>query len=85
MMSNTAGTFTPESSAGRSPSSSGMRLPYSDLGASAPKAGEVWRLNVGRQANMHGRPRMPELLLWNPNVQSRSFNVPDVMGRLKFK
>ena len=34
---------------------------------------------------MHGRPRMPELLLWNPNVQSRSFNVPDVMGRLKFK
>lgn len=62
-----------------------MRLPYSDLGANAPKSGEVWRLNVGRQANMHGRPRMPEMLLWNPNVQSRSFNVPDVMGRLKFK
>lgn len=63
-----------------------MRLPYSDLGVeSAPKTGDVWRLNVGRQANMHGRPRMPELLLWNPNVQSRSFNVPDVMGKLKFK
>ena len=63
-----------------------VRLPYADLGVdAAPKAGETWRLNVGRQANMHGRPRMPELLLWNPNVQSRSFNVPDVMGRLKFK
>ena len=63
-----------------------VRLPYADLGVDgAPKAGETWRLNVGRQANMHGRPRMPELLLWNPNVQSRSFNVPDVMGRLNFK
>lgn len=63
-----------------------MRLPYSDLGVdAAPEPGTVWRLNVGRQANMHGRPRMPELLLWNPNVQSRSFNVPDVMGRLRFK
>ena len=62
-----------------------MRLPYSDLGTNAPKSGEVWRLNVGRKANMHGRPRIPEMLLWNPNVQSRSFNVPDVMGRLRFK
>ena len=63
-----------------------VRIPYSDFGLDVPpEKGAVWRLNVGRAAEMHKRPSMPVLMLWNPNVQSRSFNVPDVMGRLIFK
>ena len=62
-----------------------VRIPYSDLGATPPNKGDVWRFNIGRDTNKNASPSKPALLLWNPNMQSRSFVAPDAMGRLEFK
>ena len=59
-------------------------IPYADLKARAPKAGDVWRFNLGRDTNKNRRPRRDVQLLWNPNLMSRSFIAPDAMGRLVF-
>ena len=62
-----------------------VRIPYADLGASAPKAGDVWWFNIGRDTNKNAVPSKPALLLWNPNLQSRTFASPYAMGRLTFE
>ena len=62
-----------------------VRIPYSDLGATPPNKGDVWRFNIGRDTNKNAFPSKPALLLWNPNMQSRSFIAPEAMGRLEFK
>ena len=62
-----------------------IKLPYAALETAAPKKGDVWRFNLGRDTNKHVRPSKPVRLLWNPNLQSRSFTAPQAMGRLEFK
>ncbi len=62
-----------------------IKLPYAALDATAPKPGDVWRFNIGRDTNKYQRPSKPVQLLWNPNLQSRSFTSPYAMGRLEFK
>ena len=62
-----------------------MRLPFSDLGAAAPKPGDSWFINVGRIIKT-GKDRKVELLmLWSPNFDSRKMCSPGAMGRLLFK
>ena len=62
-----------------------IKLPYAALDATAPKPGDVWRFNIGRDTNKYQRPSKPVQLLWNPNLQSRTFTSPYAMGRLEFK
>jgi hypothetical protein len=62
-----------------------IKLPYSVLDAAVPKVGDVWRFNIGRDTNKYQRPSKLVQLLWNPNLQSRSFTSPYAMGRLEFK
>ena len=60
-------------------------IPYSDLGVSAPKSGDSWFINVGREARAGKDSKDFEYLLWSPNMESRSFVAPNAMGRLIFK
>ena len=62
-----------------------IKLPYAALDAQAPNAGDVWRFNIGRDTNKYQRPSKPVQMLWNPNLQSRTFASPYAMGRLEFK
>ncbi len=62
-----------------------VKMPYATIEADAPKPGDVWRFNVGRDTNKHIRPTKPMQLLWNPNLQSRSFTSPYAMGKIVFK
>lgn len=62
-----------------------IKLPYANLDAKAPEPGEVWRFNIGRDTNKQQRPKKPVQLLWNPNLQSRTFTSPYAMGNLVFK
>ena len=48
-------------------------------------ARNVWRFNIGRDTNKYQRPSKPVQMLWNPNLQSRTFASPYAMGRLEFK
>ena len=61
------------------------RIPYTDLGAEAPKTGDVWRFNIGRDTNKNVVPSKPALMLWSPNLETRTFTSPYAMGRLTFE
>ena len=61
-----------------------VKLPYATLSAKAPRPGETWKFNIGRDTNKHVRPSKPVQLLWNPNLQSRTFTSQYAMGELKF-
>ena len=62
-----------------------VKIPYVSLDAKAPKEGDVWRFNIGRDTNKYQRPSKPVQMLWNPNLQSRTFTSPYAMGNLVFK
>ena len=63
-----------------------LRLPYSVMKAEAPKAGERWCFNLGREWDIacHGHPPFTDAL-WNPNIESSSFTSPAAMGELVFE
>lgn len=62
-----------------------LKIPYSDLGvAAAPGKGEVWRFNLGRIAYPKEEPR-GSLSLWSPNLDKRTMDNPDAMGRIIFE
>ena len=60
-------------------------IPYSDFGVAAPKPGDSWFINVGRAAKTGDGRKEDTLLLWSPNVESRSFSAPSAMGKLIFR
>ena len=60
-------------------------IPYSDLGVMAPKAGDTWFLNVGRIAKTGKARQVETLMLWSPNLESRTMVAPNAMGKLIFK
>ena len=65
-----------------------VRIPFATLGAGAPKAGDIWGMNVGREhyagTNFRGSTKR-ELSLWSPNLESRSFQAPEAFGDLIFE
>ena len=58
-----------------------VRVPFSDLGVPAPKAGEVWRGNFYRFNRTKGLP--VEELSWSPTLLP-SFHQPSRFGYLEF-
>ena len=60
-------------------------FPYSDFGVAAPKPGDKWFINVGRIAKAGANRDEEVLMLWSPNVESRTMFSPGAMGRLVFK
>ncbi|MGH7958794.1 MAG: carbohydrate-binding family 9-like protein [Opitutaceae bacterium] len=56
-------------------------IPFSDLGQSAPKPGEVWRANFYRFNR--GKNQTPEQLSWSP-TRLRGFHQPGRFGFLEF-
>ena len=60
-------------------------FPYSDFGVAAPKPGDSWFINVGRIAKTGEGRKEETLMLWSPNVESRSMVAPNAMGKLIFK
>jgi hypothetical protein len=60
-------------------------FPYSDFGVASPKPGDSWFINVGRIAKTGAERKSETLLLWSPNVESRSMVAPNAMGKLMFK
>ena len=60
-------------------------IPYADFGVSMPKPGDSWFINVGRMARAGKGSKDFELLLWSPNMESRTFVAPDAMGTLIFR
>ncbi len=58
-----------------------VRVPFSDLGRTAPRAGEVWRANFYRFDRAKGLPA--ELLSWSPTLLP-GFHQPSRFGYLEF-
>ena len=61
-----------------------FRVPYSTLKARRPHVGEVWSWNVGRE-NPDLKRATVELSLWNPNMESNSFESSDAFGKAVFE
>ena len=62
-----------------------MTFPYSDFGVDAPKRGDSWFVNVGRIAKTGADRKGETLMLWSPNVESRSMVAPNAMGKVTFR
>ncbi|MBL9212356.1 MAG: carbohydrate-binding family 9-like protein [Opitutaceae bacterium] len=58
-----------------------IRIPFSDLGESAPRPGDVWRGNFYRYNRTRGQKE--ELVSWSP-TRLRSFHQPSRFGFLEF-
>ena len=63
-----------------------VRVPYAMMKVSAPKPGEKWCFNLGREWDIarHGKPPFTDAL-WNPNLESPSFASPAAMGEIIFE
>ena len=62
-----------------------VTFPYSDFGVDAPKRGDSWFVNVGRIAKTGADRKGETLMLWSPNVESRSMVAPNAMGKVTFR
>jgi len=62
-----------------------LAIPYADLGAKPPKAGETWRFNLGRCTNPKNEKGGERIYLWSPNLDKRSLDNADAMGRIVFR
>jgi hypothetical protein len=61
-----------------------FRIPFSTLGTRAPVPGETWAWNVGRE-NPDMERATVELSLWNPNMETNSFESPAAFGKVVFE
>jgi len=64
-----------------------VRIPFKSLNADTPKAGNSWQINVGRGhffLDQHRHKKGPELYLWSPNLETRSFHDREAFGELIF-
>jgi hypothetical protein len=66
-----------------------VAVPFETMGVAAPDAGTVWRMNIGRErfAMYAGTPHRgdPELSLWSPNLEGRSFHAREAFGEVVFE
>ena len=56
-----------------------VTIPYGSIGAKGGE-GSKWYCNLGRSANMRPSRRDQQLLLWNPDLETRSMLSIDAMG-----
>lgn len=64
-----------------------VAIPFRTLGASTPKPGERYCINVGRTAMFPTAKTTEDAdnALWSPNLESATFMSPDAMGTLTFR
>jgi len=62
-----------------------LRIPYADLNASKPAAGDVWGVNFCRTWDFARGAEKCFSGYWNPNLESGSFVSPEAMGLLVFE
>ena len=60
-------------------------IPYADIGALPPQAGDTWLFNLGRTAKASPAPKDFTFMLWSPNMESRRLCDPEAMGKVVFK
>ena len=56
-----------------------VKIPYASIGAKGG-VGSKWYFNLGRSANMRPSRKDQQLLLWNPDLETRSMVSIDAMG-----
>ena len=59
-----------------------ITIPFRTLGVVAPKSGDVYAFNLGRETPTKAGG---ELLLWSPNFKTRQFDCPETFGDLVFE
>jgi hypothetical protein len=66
-----------------------VAVPFATLGAPPPARGALWKMNLGRERFAqyigadHGGD--PELSLWSPNLEGRSFHSREAFGDVVFE
>ena len=61
-------------------------IPFESLGVSAPSKGSIWKMNLGRERFVQNAHRGdPELYMWSPNLEERSFHSLAAFGDLVFE
>lgn len=63
------------------------RVPFATLGVSAPKPGDKWTMNIGREHVYMGGPEQKnrELSTWSPNLEERNFHALNKFGTITFE
>ena len=66
-----------------------VAVPFKTLNTDAPGPGTIWKMNLGRErfAMYAGTAHRgdPELSLWSPNLESRSFHAREAFGDVVFE
>ncbi len=64
-----------------------MAIPFKTLGVPPPTQGTRWKMNLGRERFVHNltASEQPELSLWSPNMEQRSFHSFEAMGDVVFQ
>jgi hypothetical protein len=62
-----------------------VALPFQTLGVDPPAKGSLWKMNLGRERFVQNPDRGdPELFMWSPNLEERSFHSRAAFGDLVF-
>jgi len=62
-----------------------IAIPFKTLGVPAPDKGSIWKMNLGRERFVQNLRRGdPELFMWSPNLEERSFHSRAAFGDLVF-
>ncbi len=62
-----------------------VAIPFETLGVTAPSTGSLWKMNLGRERFVQNAERGgPELFMWSPNLEERSFHSRAAFGDLIF-
>ena len=62
-----------------------LAIPYADLGVGKPSPGDVWRFNLGRYTKPTKEKGVDRIYLWSPNLDRRSLDNAEAMGRIVFE
>jgi len=62
-----------------------VAVPFGTLDVPAPDRGSTWKMNLGRERFVQNADRGdPELFMWSPNLEERSFHSRAAFGDLVF-
>ena len=62
-----------------------VAIRFKTLGVQAPAKGSIWKMNLGRERFVQNADRGdPELFLWSPNLEERSFHSRTAFGDMIF-
>ena len=62
-----------------------IAIPFKTLAVQAPSKGSIWKMNLGRERFVQNPNRGdPELFMWSPNLEERSFHSRTAFGDMVF-